>query len=81
MKRTFKQLSTMGKELSDEDVKALESVGKKAQNWYAVMYHENGTPYAIFAKKEYAEAYRDQFSATSIIEAWPMLVSDYGKQS
>lgn len=81
MKPTFKHLSTMGQELNTEELRALESVGKKAENWYAVMYNENSMPFALFATKEYAEAYRDQFSATSIVEAWPMIVRDYGKQN
>lgn len=71
----------MGQELSNEEIKALESVGKKAQNWYAVMYTENSMPFAIFQDKEHAKAYRDQFSATSIIEPWPMIVRDYEKQN
>lgn len=79
-KPTFKHLSTMGQELNTEELRALESVGKKAENWYAVMYNENSMPIAIFSTKEYAEAYRNQFSSTSIIEPWPMIIRDYSKK-
>lgn len=80
MKQTFKQLSTMGQELNTEHIRALAAVGKKAENWYAVMYNENSMPLAIFSTKEYAEAYRNHFIATAMIEPWPMIIRDYGKQ-
>jgi hypothetical protein len=70
----------MKTEMDEDELNALKSVGIIAANWYAVSYEGNQMPYAIFSSKEYAEAYRNQFSATSIIEPWPMIVKDLRKE-
>lgn len=69
----------MKTELDEGELSALKSIGVIAANWYAVSYDINQMPFAIFASKEYAEAYRDKFSATSIVEAWPMIIKDLRK--
>lgn len=68
-------------ELTRDELNALSSIGVTAKNWYAVSYHKNSYPYAIFESKEYAEAYRDKFSATSIVEPWPMVIKDLRKNT
>lgn len=67
-------------ELSTDELNALSSIGVVAKNWYAVSYSGNSMPYAIFDNKECAEAYRDKFSATSIVEPWPMVIKDLRKK-
>jgi hypothetical protein len=69
----------MGKQLTTEELKALKSVGVIAENWYAVQYDETQMPFAIFDNEPHAIAYRDKFSATSIIEPWPMIIKDIRK--
>lgn len=66
--------------LSADELNALSSIGVVAKNWYAVSYSSNSMPYAIFDNKECAEAYRDKFSATSIVEPWPMVIKDLRKK-
>jgi hypothetical protein len=63
--------------LTNEEVDALKSVGVIAENWYAVSYANTQKPIAIFCNEDYAKAYRDKFSATSIVEPWPMVIKDY----
>lgn len=65
--------------LTSQEIEELKTVGIIAQNWYAVSYNSNSTPIAIFSNEEYAIAYRDKFTATSIVEPWPMIVRDYRK--
>lgn len=67
-------------ELTQDELNALSSVGIIAKNWYAVSYSKNQTPFAIFESIEYARAYRDKFSATSIVEPWPMVIKDLRKK-
>lgn len=66
--------------LTPDEIKQLSSVGIIAQNWFAVCHDSTQMPIAIFCSEEYAIAYRDKFSATSIIEPWPMVIKDYRKQ-
>jgi len=66
-------------ELSTEELSLLKSVGIIAANWYAVCYPDNTMPIALFADEESAKAYRDQFTATSIVEPWPMILRDLRK--
>ena len=70
----------MGKILTLEELESLKSIGVIAENWYAVTHDENQMPFAIFNNEQYANSYRDQFSATSIIEPWPMVIKDYRKR-
>lgn len=67
------------KSLSQEEINALASIGKIAQNWWAVTYDKNTTPFAFFNSEEYATTYRDQFCKTAVIEPWPMIVKDMSK--
>jgi hypothetical protein len=63
--------------LKEDEIQALSSVGVTARNWYAVCYTENETPIALFDNEASAIAYRDQFSATSLVIPWPMIIKDY----
>lgn len=63
--------------LSEEEIKELKTIGIVAENWFAVCYDKNSKPIALFSEEDYAKAYRDQFTATSIIEPWPMTIKDY----
>lgn len=65
--------------LSEEEIAAAKEAGIIVQNWFAVCISENRMPYAFFESELYANAYRDQFSATSIVQPWPMLIKDYRK--
>jgi hypothetical protein len=65
--------------LTPEEIESLKSVGIVAENWSAVSYSENETPYAFFREEQHAIAYRDKFSATSIVAPWPMKIRDYRK--
>lgn len=69
----------MDMKLSTEEIDALKSVGVIADNWYAVCYNENAMPIALFDDEASAKAYRDQFTATSIVVPWPMVLKDYRK--
>ncbi len=67
------------KELTEKEIRELKTIGIIVENWYAVQYDKNSMPFAIFNSKEYAEAYRDQFCATAIIEPYGMKIKDYRK--
>lgn len=67
------------KKLNSEELEALKSIGVVAENWFAVCYNGNTKPFALFDSEEHAKAYRDRFSATSIVEPWPMVIKDYRK--
>lgn len=69
----------MSNELTQEEIEGLKTIGIVAQNWYAVHHPDNQIPFAIFNSKEYAEAYRNQFCATAIIEPYGMKIKDYRK--
>lgn len=69
----------MGATLNKDELDSLKSFGVIAQNWYAVCYDKNSMPIAIFQNEDHAKMYRNQFSATSIIEPWPMVIKDYRK--
>jgi hypothetical protein len=78
---TFPENKREEENLTTEELEALKTIGVIAENWHAVSYNENSMPYALFQNKEYAVAYRDTFSATSIITPWPMIVKDYRKSN
>lgn len=67
--------------LTPEEIDALKSVGIIAENWFAVCYNENAMPTALFCNEDYAKAYRDKFTATSIVVSWPMVIKDYRKSN
>jgi len=67
------------RELTQDEINLLASVGKVAKNWYAVMYDINQLPFAIFCSKESAESYRHQYCRTAIIQPWPLIIRDYSK--
>jgi hypothetical protein len=69
------------KPLTQDEIDGLKTVGVIAENWYAISYDKNTKPYALFQNEDHAMAYRDQFSITSIVEPWPMIVKDYRKGS
>lgn len=78
MKQPIK-ISKVKEPLAEGELKALKKIGVIAANWYAVTYDENQMPFAIFDNEPYAIAYRDKFSATSIVEPWPMIIKDMRK--
>lgn len=65
--------------LSIEEIDVLKSIGVTAENWYAVRYDSTQEPTAIFRIEAHAIAYRNQFTSTSIVEPWPMVIRDYRK--
>ena len=65
--------------LSEKEIEELKTVGVIAENWYAVTYNKNSKPFAIFHTKDYAEAYKDRYCATAIVEPWPMIIKDVRK--
>jgi hypothetical protein len=69
----------MKTELTDDELSALKSVGIIAANWWAICYNENTMPIALFQDEQHAKAYRDQFTATSIVIPWAMKIKDYRK--
>lgn len=69
----------MKEPLTEGELKALKKIGVIAANWYAVTYDETQMPFAIFENEPHAIAYRDKFSATSIVEPWPMIIKDMRK--
>ena len=71
----------MGKKLTLEELEALKSVGIIAVNWFAVTYDETQMPFGLFNNEQHAKAYRDQYSVTSIIEPWPLIIKDYRKKT
>lgn len=71
----------MKQPLTEDELTALKKIGIIAANWYAVTHDENQMPFALFDNEGYAIAYRDKFSATSIVEPWPMILKDMRKPS
>lgn len=69
----------MKEALSDGEIKSLKTIGVIAENWWAVTHDETQMPFAIFQNEEHAKAYKHQFSRTSIVEPWPMIVKDVRK--
>lgn len=67
------------RELTQEEIDEAMSVGILVQNWYAVKFESNQMPFALFQEKAYAEAYKEQFCATAILEPWPMAVKNFSK--
>ena len=73
------QLRKNMEKLTHEEIEGLKTVGIIAENWHAVIYPNARVPVAIFREESDAVAYRDQFTATSLIETWPMKIRDIGK--
>jgi hypothetical protein len=65
--------------LDENEIEALKTIGIIAENWFAVLYNRESNPIAIFADELHAIAYKDKFTATSIIEPWPMVIRDFRK--
>ena len=60
--------------LSDEEKQALKEAGIVTEVWYSLVYPQTGQIHAIFKSGDHCETYRKQFSVTSIVEPFNMII-------
>lgn len=73
----MENIKAQNTKLTEKQIEELKSTLVIAENWFAVCYSLDSTPIALFSEEQHAIAYRDYFTATSIVKPWAVVLNNH----